>query len=305
MTVSTNGSTTANHPEQTTTIALPRARSFVNYLDDFGAWADENHTREKSGLAKGPAISLFPRLTEAIGGYIEPGAHYLHAPPGSGKSALANQIAATCGCPALIVTTELAMRELFLRQIARVMSRPLTQLKSGILTGSELRLLAEKTAEAMPHVCVLDATTRAVSMQDIQREIRELKDNAGHLLFVLDSLNSLIRRNASGQNEYERVTQASADLEALTLAENVAAVLIAERPRAAQKEKGNLHGAKGSGSIEYTGAGVWSLDDDEDGKRNSDDSINVTLTLAKNRNGHRGEEIQFKFFPTLMKFIEQ
>lgn len=306
MTVSTNGSTTAEHPTQTMIPTQPRARSYANFLDDFSTWAQENHIREESKLAKGPVMPSFPRLAETLGGYIEPGAHYLSAVPGIGKTALVNQLAGTCGCPALIVTTEMNMHRLFLRQISRITSRPLGELNSGVLSPAAMMCLARETIKAIPGVFVLDATACVVSLPDIQSEIRATKDETtGHLLLIVDSVHSLARRNAAGSTEYERITQLTNDFERLVNAENIAAVLVAERSRATMKT-GGLHAAKGSASVEYTGAGVWSLGDGAgDGTRNSDGSINLTLTVEKNRNGPKDVAIPFKFFSEFMNFIEE
>src|SRR5918996_1264990 len=76
-------------------------------------------------------VTRIPQLDDVLGGALQPGVHVVHASPGAGKTALALQIAATCGFPALFVTCEMAPLELLRRITARVTETLLGRLKSG------------------------------------------------------------------------------------------------------------------------------------------------------------------------------
>lgn len=77
--------------------------------------ATKAHEAYKTQTARGPQIELSPRLQHDIGGFLPVGLTVLHGPPGSAKTALANQIAGTCGFSAMIVTCEMSPLELLHR----------------------------------------------------------------------------------------------------------------------------------------------------------------------------------------------
>ena len=73
-------------------------------LGEWAADAEAAHEAHATGTPRGP-VTGFPTLDHELGGYLVPGLHVLAGEPGKGKTALALQIAATCGAPALFVTT--------------------------------------------------------------------------------------------------------------------------------------------------------------------------------------------------------
>src|SRR2546425_697930 len=83
--------------------ALPTLTRFVDLTAAFTAEATAAHDAYTSGKPRGP-VSGLRTLDAELGGCFEPGLHVLHGVPGSGKTALANQVAAHCGRPALIVS---------------------------------------------------------------------------------------------------------------------------------------------------------------------------------------------------------
>ena len=91
-----------------------------------------------SGKAPGPITGL-EILDEEIGGFMARGVHVLLAAPGAGKTSLALQIAGTCGCPALYVTSEMPRVELLRRIIARTTRTYLGKLRGGKMSADELR----------------------------------------------------------------------------------------------------------------------------------------------------------------------
>ena len=70
-------------------------------------WVTSRPTAPTSrGSPGGPVTGLAP-VDIALGGYLAEGLHILHGAPGTGRTALSLQIAATCGAAALFVTAEM------------------------------------------------------------------------------------------------------------------------------------------------------------------------------------------------------
>src|ERR687889_303094 len=97
----------------------PRLLRLNDLLDAWTVDATAAHEAYTTGTPRGPVTAL-PALDRELGGALQPGLHLLHAGPGAGKTALALQIAATCGTPALFVSAETSALELLRRHTARV-----------------------------------------------------------------------------------------------------------------------------------------------------------------------------------------
>lgn len=281
----------------------PRIQRFAGMIDDFATWIEEHHAALKSGKVRGPQLPFAPQLSATMGGFLSVGTHYLHGAPNVGKTAFANQIAACCGCPALIVSTEMTGRELFLRQIARTTDTPIRILLGGTCSTHQIVALAKATAAQMPQLCVLDATATPASIEEIQEGVRTLHDDSGHMLLVIDSLHSWSRRHGIGQSEYERITAGTSLFESLASLEKISVLLIAERSRGTMVS-GGMHAAKGSSSVEYSARSVWSLDNETEGKSGTSDTLSVGLHVAKCKDGPSDITVRFCFRADRMRFEE-
>ena len=104
-------------------------------------------TPTPSIIPSGP-VTGFAQLDNELSGYLAPGIHVIQAAPGAGKSAFCLQVAASCGFPALYVTAEMGVLELFRRTVARETETFLGRLKSGEL-GLEA---ATKLARSRPRL---------------------------------------------------------------------------------------------------------------------------------------------------------
>ena len=84
--------------------------SLADLIPDLEADADRRNIARKEGRLLGPVTGL-KSLDRMLGGYMAPGVHVLHGDPGAGKTALALQIAASCGFPALYVLSLIHISE--------------------------------------------------------------------------------------------------------------------------------------------------------------------------------------------------
>lgn len=258
----------------------------------------------QSGQTRGPVTAL-PVLDKALGGYLANGVHVLQAGPGAGKTALALQIAATCGYPALFITAEMSVLELFKRIIARETGTFLGKLKTGEIGSKDLERKAREAAAKAPWLSILDATIGYVKPEDFIAVAEALRERAeaSSLLLVLDSL-QYWAKSAGGGSEYELV---SAGMRALSEAAgrlSCPIIAISQRNRVGNKSDGGLYASKGSGDVEYAGESVMDLTRMSD-QPDASGKVEINLTIHKNRHGEVGRTIAFEFSGRLQEFNEK
>lgn len=292
----------------------PRLLSLVDVLGLALADAEAAYEAAQAGRPRGP-LSGLPWLDRELGGCFAPGLHVLHGEPGTGKTALALQIAASAACPALFVTTEMGPVELFRRHMARVMSTYLSKLRSGEFSPETFAGLAREAAAAAPMLAFLDAT-HAYAAPDLLRELstlwRDRHQDAAHLLLVVDSLHSWANGAPSTyetSNEYEKLNAAVAALQRLGLELNAAVLAVVERNRASMDSTSQSAGA-GTRRIEYGAETVLAIQREHEGHEKEDwkpdarGEYSVHLRVAKNRNGATGPKCSLRFHGALQTFRE-
>lgn len=262
-----------------------------------------------TGVPLGPVTNL-PKLDESLGGFLAQGLHVLQAAPGAGKSALALQLAATCQFPALYLTAEMAVLELFFRLIARATETFLGRLKTGELGVKETLRLALQTAERLPHLALLDSTAGYAPPAQLEAAAEALRRHTGspQVLLVVDSLQvwaKTARRQEpalAAVSEYDLLNVALGELAAVASRLGCPVLAVSHRNRAGNRaQDASLHAAKGSGEVEYLAETVLDLTRKSDAPdRNGE--IEVKLTLLKNRHGIPGITLPLLFSGRLQRF---
>ncbi len=281
----------------------PRLTRLADLLLDWEADAIAAHACYIEGTPRGPLTQL-PTLDRELGGAILPGVHFLDASPGAGKTALASQIAATAQCPALYVTAEMAVLELFRRHTARVTGTYLGKFKTGELSPAISLGLARQAAAAAPELAYVDATRAPAYPTWLAERAEVLRGRAAHFLIVIDSVHSWAEAFPVREvTEYDALNAAIASLRGLASQLGCAVLGIAERNRTAMS-KGGLSASAGSRKFEYGSESVWSLDRKEDAQPDAAGETEITLTLQKNRNGAPGRRVRLKFHGALQRFRE-
>jgi replicative DNA helicase len=258
----------------------------------------------KTGKLRG-AITGLKQLDQALGGFLSPGVHILQSSPGSGKTALALQIAANCGFPCLFVSAEMPILELFRRLVARATKTHLTKLKSGELSHNEIISLAQTAVEKCPNLAFLDASNSYVKAESLldKTELLLKKTSNTKALVVLDSL-QYWAKGLDANSEYEQVSQSVKALSMVSAGLSVPIIAISHRSRLGNRE-GGLHASKGSGDIEYASESVIDLTREKDAKIDASGNVPTTLAIHKNRHGEVGRIIPLDFCGKFQLFTEK
>lgn len=275
-------------------------------IDAFDADARALHEAHTTGKARG-AVTGMKRLDAEIGGALMPGVHIAHGVPGVGKTAFALQIAATCGCPCLYITCEMAPLELLRRITARVTGTFLGKLKSGELSPEHAGGLVRKAVAEVPLLAFLDATDayapRDTILEAAERTRKHFSEGGPHFLIVLDSLHSWAAGAGTDAAEYDRLGEHLPVLRQISSRLKCPILAISERNRASMKE-GGLSAGAGHRGIEYGSESVFDLDCDKDAQPDANGEVPVTLKLQKNRHGAKGKRIELRFHGALQRYRE-
>jgi replicative DNA helicase len=285
-----------------TSTSLPRLARLGDLLVEWEADAIAAHAARVDGAARGPVTSFVP-LDQELGGALAVGLHHLHGAPGAGKTALALQIAASCGAPALFVTTEMGPLELLRRHTARVTGTYLGRFKSGELPPAESVALARRAVAAAPRLVIADTTQAFATPTWLREACRLARGEAEHLLIVVDSVHSWSDAAPGDIAEYDRLNAALAALRALAHELACPILAVAERNRASMAS-GGLSAAAGSRRFEYSGETVLDLGREKETPPDAAGEVVVTLTVAKNRNGPAGRKFSLRFHGALQRFRE-
>jgi replicative DNA helicase len=206
----------------------------------------------KTGHPRGPQTGI-EALDKALGGFLETGLHILQATPGAGKTALALQIASDCGFPALYVSAEMPVLELFRRLIARQTDTFLGKLK-GELSSEDVERLALLAVENLKHMAIMDATAGAAESDFIRLTVETMKaaHQAKTVLVILDSLHVWARAlNRGVSGEFEIISEGTRQATELAAVLDSPILAICHRNREGNKSKtgAGLHSARGALAI--------------------------------------------------------
>ncbi|HEX2949147.1 MAG TPA: DnaB-like helicase C-terminal domain-containing protein [Armatimonadota bacterium] len=289
-------------PHITGTPEVPRLCRLSDLLSDWERDAQAAYTAQQTGVPRGP-LTGFAALDRELGGALAPGIHIVHGQPGTGKTAFALQIAASCRYPALYLTAEMTPLELLRRLTARASGVYLGRLKSGELTPAQSLDLAKKAIAASPDLIFIDGTQSFASPEWIREVAEVCRETHEHLLLVVDSIHSWAEGAMVEATEYDALNAALASLRTLATALNCPVLVVAERNRASMKQ-GGLSAGAGTRKIEYAAETVLDLERNGRDLPTADSEVPVTVKIAKNRHGAAGKELDFLFHGALQRFKE-
>ena len=292
-------------------MSLPRLMLLSDLVSEFVADTEAAQKALESGKPRGPVTGL-SKLDETIGGFFANGLHIIQAAPGAGKSAFSLQTAANCQFPALYVTAEMSVLELFRRLISRETETYLGRLKTGELGGKEAMRLALETVKKLPDFAILDGTNGYASPQQILDVAESLKERVGttQVLVVIDSIQVWAKTvrgvdtDFAAASEYELLNAGLGSLSSLASVLKSPVLAVSHRNRVGNRSNdASLHSAKGSGEVEYLAESVIDLTR-KDEQPDSNGEVEISLKVLKNRHGVPGLNIPLKFCGRIQKFRE-
>jgi replicative DNA helicase len=290
------------------TAPLPRLTRLGDLLGDLELAAIEAREAYESGRPRNPVTGI-PSLDRELGGCLSNGLHVLHGPTGSGKSALAQQIAGDCRFPAVLVTAEMQPVELLRRHTARKTDTPLSRLKDGSLPPSEVMELARRAVEESPYLALVDATYAFADANWIRNALESTRRDSPRALLVIDSLHSWAMRmpGVEDTSEYDRLDRALDVLVRLAAEVSCPILIVAERNRASRVSGGVAAGA-GTRHIEFWSESVLGLSYEKDADTppapGPAGEVPMVLSIDKNRSGGSGKRIKLTFNGSRMRFGE-
>ncbi len=265
-------------------------------LSDYGK-------RQAAAAANGGVVGVrtgLNHLDETLNG-LEPGKLYmLAAMPGTGKTTLALQWAATvaqAGHEALYLSLENDATDLARKTACRLGDVSYAAALKGKLGRQEWATAVDKLHKL--HGRLFLSTPRA-TMPSLTSLVEGIMTRTGTApaLIVVDYLQAMVKRRATGaevSDVRERIDRFTPELRAIGEQYGCAILAISSQNRGAYKN-GGMEGLKESGDLEYNADAILTLAKADDKDKGVDPTrdprkIALKLTVEKNRQGMVGRPI--------------
>ncbi len=258
---------------------------------------DELHKRA-GGLRGVP--TGFSSLDNMLAGMQNSNMLVLAARPGIGKTALglniARHVAIEEKIPVGIFSLEMSQEELVDRLLVRQAEIDGWKLKTGRLDEKDFSRLSDAMGTLAEAPLFIDDTP-GISVMEMRTKARRLKAEKGLGLLIADYLQLIHGRNL--ENRVQEVSEISQGLKNLARELKIPLLAISQLSRAVEIRGGQrprLADLRESGSIEQDSDVVMFLFHEDE-----EDRENVTLEIAKHRNGPVGQ-IGLRFVPERISF---
>lgn len=268
-----------------------------NILSESFDRLDELH--KKSGSLRGVPTG-FDDLDNTLAGMQDSNLIILAARPGTGKTALALNIAQFASLQAKIpvgfFSLEMSKEELVDRLLVAQADIDAWRLKTGKLTTQDFEKLSEAMGVLAEAPLYIDDTP-GISVLEMRTKARRLKAEQGVGLIVVDYLQLMRGRNL--ENRVQEVGEISQGLKNLARELKVPVLSLSQLSRAVESRgsgQPQLSDLRESGSIEQDADVVMFLY-----REDAEDLSSMKLNIAKHRNGalrtidlrFRGERVRF------------
>jgi len=249
---------------------------------------------EVRGLSTG-----FPSIDKLTGGFMPDEQTVLAGRTGTGKSALAFQIAANIaqhGRKVAVFSLEMAERMICYRLASSEIGVPYQDMLRGWMDadGWERIYKALSKFDAMP-IFINDSASQTVA--SIEADVAALDDCD---LFIVDHLR-LIKDSRKNENEVSRLGRLSMELRQIARDYHTHCLLITQLNRGLENrddKRPTLADIRQSGEIEENADNVWGM------YRAHDDKSVLCISPLKNRNGEAGIDVvaELNFDAQYMRF---
>lgn len=263
---------------------------------------DELH-KQDSGLRGIP--TGFKDLDNLLAGFQRSNLIILAARPGVGKTSLALNVAQVIAVehkrPVGFFSLEMSKEELVDRLLVSQADIDAWKLKTGKLDEEDFTALSNAMGELAEAPLYIDDTP-ALSILEMRTKARRLQSEYGLDILFVDYLQLARSRNL--ENRVQEVSEISQGLKNLARELKIPVIALSQLSRAVEQrgtKRPQLADLRESGSIEQDSDVVmflWREDDDFDPGK----TINITLDIAKHRNGPVGQ-IKLSFHGDRIKFF--
>lgn len=276
-------------------------QNFIAIKDVLAESFDRLDELQKKGTNLRGVSTGLNSLDNALAGMQNSNLLILAGRPGMGKTALALNIAAYAAIKEKIPTgffsLEMSKEELVDRLLVSQGNIDAWRLKIGRLTEDDFTNLSDAMGRLAEAPLFIDDTP-AISVLEMRTKARRLQVEQGLKLLVVDYL-QLARSNRRWDSRVQEVSEISQGLKNLARELKIPVLALSQLSRAVEARGGKepqLSDLRESGSIEQDADVVMFL------YRREDDSLeNITLKIAKHRNGplktiplrFRGDRISF------------
>lgn len=237
----------------------------------------------------------FPTFNQQVGGWSAPDLTILAARPGTGKTAIALQMAhavAKNGHGVGIFSLEMGQEQLVQRLLCQDASLDLNRMRRGRLDGEELREYAEATNRLAGLPIYID-NTAGLHINACTAKARRLMQRHPIALWVVDYIQLM---TAQGDSMNERIGNISKGLKALAMDTKVPVLALSQLSREVEKRSDKmpqLSDLRDSGSLEQDAdivifpyrPGAYGLRNPETGELFEGET---RLIVAKHRSGPTG-----------------
>lgn len=264
---------------------------------------DELHKMD-SGLRGVP--TGFKDLDSVTAGLQKSNLIILAARPGVGKSTLAVNIAQHLAVnekrPAAMFSLEMSKEELIDRMLTAQADIDAWKLKTGKLSDEDFTNFSNAMGELAEAPFYIDDTP-ALSILEMRTKARRLQVEYGIDLLIVDYLQLARSRNL--ENRVQEVGEISQGLKNLARELKIPVLALSQLSRAVEArgtKRPQLSDLRESGSIEQDADMVWFLWREDEEELQPGKPINMTLDIAKHRNGPLGS-IKLSFHGDRIRFF--
>ncbi len=244
----------------------------------------------------------FADLDDTLAGMQNSNLLILAARPGVGKTSFALNIAQNVAFkhkfPVGFFSLEMSREELMDRMLVTQAEIDAWKLKNGRLDEDEFTKLSDAMGELYESPLYIDDTP-GISILEMRTKARRLQAEQGLRLIVVDYL-QLARPVRSSDNRVQEVSEISQGLKNLARELKVPVLALSQLSRQVESrgvKKPQLADLRDSGAIEQDADVVMFM-----WHENDEDLENMTLDIAKHRNGPV-RSIKLRFKPTMIKFF--
>ncbi|HEY0455533.1 MAG TPA: replicative DNA helicase [Verrucomicrobiae bacterium] len=266
------------------------------------------YQRQGALTGVGTGFTDFDKLTNGL----HPGEMIvIAARPSMGKTSLAMNIAEHVAVdqklPVGVFSLEMTADSLVLRMLCSRAKANMRNIREGFMTERDFPKLTGAASKLANAPLFIDDTS-ALSILQLRAKARRMWQQYGIKLFVIDYLQLLHSTARRAENRQQEIADISNGIKALSKELKVPIVVLSQLNREMEREKNRrpkMSDLRESGSIEQDADLIGLLYDpgksDDDEAREESDSKQITLIIAKQRNGPTGD-VNLTFFKSYTRF---